>query len=694
MSGRKQHYIPQCLLKAFGARQEGKHVQVYVYKADTVPYLTATHNIAAQRDFYSDAAELGATPSIDDLITAYESYLAPRLASLRNMTSDQLVPSEAAAEVVAHLTVRTAHLRELFGYGAEQMLDNVDAIIRDPEKLRDFLELDALRHSPHVNTLMDEAIADLIRNVPVLASVPVSFVRKMAVAHARERFNELHISNAAQTASELDQMRERLPNVLRDAHAKALGSSLSPKERVQDLLKLTWSIHHSPGAALLLPDCVTLAADAKGNFGAYVGHDLDDIEQILLPLSPTTLLIGSNGAGTAPTPDQFNWQAAKLCFTFFVSSTKSEHLRALAKAIGQQPKSAILKAVSDAVAELTTSTSVPKAAVSPTKNSAAGAISFNVQCFDFGDGQYLERVAQVVKIIVQHLSGVMRLTRLNAVVFANGFDAAYTTLNTGLPDSFADEQRRYLALAPLGIRNGQVVLFLLIRGGVASALLDAGEKQIQAVHLLTFMLARVDFIDKVETRLPGMLVGPIEHAWDRWFSAPVYEMLIGYHCSRSAIGIWPDAIAGYRQGLVSSLETARRVIPAARNAFLEDQNADAFLAAAVPNVALILQQIAYILGYADEENFSFDPANDDTIRRALEDIGLWHWLDTYRRDLRLIVSNWEDWSSPKDLHLMDRHVERWLWAFGAFLWRLDDGRVWVQATTPNKQGRELFGFVG
>lgn len=53
MSGRKQHFIPQALLRGFGVTK-GKATRVYVFRKGQEPYRSSTEGVAAQRDFYSE----------------------------------------------------------------------------------------------------------------------------------------------------------------------------------------------------------------------------------------------------------------------------------------------------------------------------------------------------------------------------------------------------------------------------------------------------------------------------------------------------------------------------------------------------------------------------------------------------------------------------------------------------------------
>jgi hypothetical protein len=53
LSGRKQHYIPKFLLRAFGRRGKGKTIQITVYSKKRGVFTTSLEGAAAERDFYS-----------------------------------------------------------------------------------------------------------------------------------------------------------------------------------------------------------------------------------------------------------------------------------------------------------------------------------------------------------------------------------------------------------------------------------------------------------------------------------------------------------------------------------------------------------------------------------------------------------------------------------------------------------------
>ena len=89
MSGRKQHFIPQSLLKGFGRAGKGAKIQVVVYSHDRGIFPAATDGVAAEREFYSKLAVESEADTRDDKITAYETPLADTLATLRNLGDGQ-----------------------------------------------------------------------------------------------------------------------------------------------------------------------------------------------------------------------------------------------------------------------------------------------------------------------------------------------------------------------------------------------------------------------------------------------------------------------------------------------------------------------------------------------------------------------------------------------------------------------------
>lgn len=117
MSGAKQHYIPQIFQKPFRIFSSGKQEQIWCYrKEQNEPFIARIADVAAERYFYSDK-QSNNNETLDDTITKYEDRLTGLLNTLRALSSSDAVPSEVAAEVIAHLTTRAKSFRHLINDG-------------------------------------------------------------------------------------------------------------------------------------------------------------------------------------------------------------------------------------------------------------------------------------------------------------------------------------------------------------------------------------------------------------------------------------------------------------------------------------------------------------------------------------------------------------------------------------------------
>jgi len=114
MSGRKQHFIPQVLLRGFARETRGVH-RLWVHHRERGSFASNVQDVAASRDFYSFPGAAGAEPTLDDRITRHENRMASDLAFLRQAPPGPLARPEIARAVVTHLAFRTQAMRDLTG---------------------------------------------------------------------------------------------------------------------------------------------------------------------------------------------------------------------------------------------------------------------------------------------------------------------------------------------------------------------------------------------------------------------------------------------------------------------------------------------------------------------------------------------------------------------------------------------------
>ena len=123
MAGKKQHFIPRHFLKPFVAPGGGDHLWVY-RKGHMSPIRVARRDAAAQNCFYSKPS-VDRSPTLDEMVTDYETNLHRKVDSIRRLELGDAIDSQVIAEVVTHLAVRSSHLR---GTVSEAIVTIVNAL--------------------------------------------------------------------------------------------------------------------------------------------------------------------------------------------------------------------------------------------------------------------------------------------------------------------------------------------------------------------------------------------------------------------------------------------------------------------------------------------------------------------------------------------------------------------------------------
>jgi hypothetical protein len=113
----------------------GEAEQVHVYrKGKARPYPSNIDRVAAESYFYSRPSDDGAQ-TLDDTITEYEERLLPLVQALRVAPPDTPIGSSLAAEVIAHLTTRNAHLRGAFAQSSRLMAGAIRTLFGVPANI-------------------------------------------------------------------------------------------------------------------------------------------------------------------------------------------------------------------------------------------------------------------------------------------------------------------------------------------------------------------------------------------------------------------------------------------------------------------------------------------------------------------------------------------------------------------------------
>lgn len=335
MAGRKQHYIPQHLLRGFQASRSGKNVQVIVYRQGKAPFPSATEGVAAERDFYSPPSTDG-TDTLDDLITKFETeHFNPILDTLRNVKNGEVERLQAATAVV-HLTLRAAHLRGAFAGFVREFLAQFRVVLQDTEATRAFAGVD----SPLPDSHLAQEIAQELDALP-LASLPPkdrTLIEKLTRFRVREKFDESLHALLPLLQKRLIGMEQALPAAIDRGHLNALERSLVSEARVATLMNLRWQVISLLGAQhFVLPDCVAVAGidGAATDLQPYTMAADAEVVLLAMPISSTQVLIGSRDRFEAD-PLLLNAEFARCSLEFIVSSKQDQFADGLSKEIGKK----------------------------------------------------------------------------------------------------------------------------------------------------------------------------------------------------------------------------------------------------------------------------------------------------------------------------------------------------------------------
>lgn len=316
MAGRKQHYIPQFILKGFARGSGGKKSQVVVFDQSGRTFAAATDGVAAARYFYSLLNVEGDEPTLDDSITLYEGSLAVLVARLRTVTAGNKLSMPGVVKLVVHLGLRNANTRKTVSFAAEEMFGLMGETLETPERLRALLELDAANPTETIRASLEKVLDQLPNEITNAFQN-----RGQAMAWAYEKLQNNFDAMFDETRTELSQIFQtvvdNLENFAADSHVKALSKSLAPEQRVEALRDMVWTCETVPGDCLLMPDCVVIGREYGGPYLPTILFDSAKVDELLMPISSSHILVGRRGHA----PDDFaelNRAIAACSWDFFV----------------------------------------------------------------------------------------------------------------------------------------------------------------------------------------------------------------------------------------------------------------------------------------------------------------------------------------------------------------------------------------
>ncbi|MEQ9135773.1 MAG: DUF4238 domain-containing protein [Thalassobaculum sp.] len=328
MAGRKQHHIPQVLLRGFAQDGGGKNQRVAVYHRERGIYEPATLGVAAERDFYSSPTG-GDEETLDDKITAYESRITSFLDKIRACDT-KIVDALEAAEAVTHLSIRPAYIREVFSEMTARLFQQIEDShdFTDTWKL---LQLDRLTPGKEMMKTLEEQYAEYADRT----TLPKRKFIQTLYDGIKDHFQRNDVPSMRPLVelliAHLNQGREKL---IRDSHNRALNDSLAPEPRVQTLKKLRWEVRKLAAGALVLPDCVAVAENENGRVSPLFMPGGGETVTVWMPVSHDRLLVGRRYSPARIDVTKLNRALAGCSWEQFVGQQRAEELEQLIPRIG------------------------------------------------------------------------------------------------------------------------------------------------------------------------------------------------------------------------------------------------------------------------------------------------------------------------------------------------------------------------
>jgi hypothetical protein len=705
VAGHNQHDIPQALLRGFripgGSKKQS---ETWRYEKSAEPVRVLIKEEVAERHFYSEPTSDGSR-TLDDDITDYEVAFGRRLNELKNGPINQTVDGAIAAEIIAHLTIRNAHLRRTFTGGVKTMLDRAVEVFCNEGTLGSILGVHRETPTERIKTLIDEHL----KEIPGLAAtgLPARVLHQMAHMMLKERFRTFFAEQVPFMTALLATLTAGAPAFIRDSHNKVLSSTLAPDARIEPIAKLRWQVMPCPHEGFVLPDCVALAVDDKSGFKPLIMADLKDVTVVLMPLSSERMLAGFRHSEPVPGLDGFNEAAITASHSFFIAARKDERFKALASRIGETSGRFMEDTIGSTFNEFLAERSpVLAAGTVPNSDDLLSGIEtpnaepppippqaprYSMHFLGCADQATADAIGATLYTVTESLVQMMPLDRLDGITFAADYPAALRDLERGFPPTAplqptTEDYGVGVSMAPSVLRDGVCKTHIVVRGEYGHALINEDENVWRpALHLIVGQLAHAACTQILDEALPGILLKPIDDRYDRFLYGCIHSAWTGYFTARASAAFYPEGGRPQQELLLSVLKRAQNEIPAARLAYRFHGNMDTLLQTVMPRIADILRFSGSVLGHYDGRETSF--FDDAALTAALDEMGLRDWFVLFDSELSALWGCRGKWASFNEFLMLNRHVERLFWLFGLIPWRTDDGQIHITVPIATDEHR-------
>lgn len=693
MAGRKQHFIPRHFLKSFVINDGNDKLWMY-RRGLPKPVPVARDDAAATRDFYSKPSTDG-SPTLDDLITDYETRLQFLVDKLRDTDFATEVNSSEVGEVVAHLTMRAAYLRELVGMGASEMAKAIDTLINNPAELLEGVKLLKHRVPREFAALATEQFEK--RGLHLQTNISTKAIVRLLYHAVREDFDIMHANAIEQFSDWMAAFEYNFTGMGQSVHTRVLQDQLVPSERKKQLEALTWQVIECPNNDAPIADCVAIAKDEDG-WGPYILATPKSTVCVVLPLSPSKVVVGSTQQDWTEQAHQYTRHAVKSCFSFYLSDQLQEKTADDLSVLGQSARESVSNLTSSAVREAVDSfVGESDEGERATRQKVTGAeistnFSYSVSLKDFADQEFAQKVASAVHDVVAVYAGTCPVNGLDGLTFAVDYQSAILELDRGngrtlKKDGSAGQNPNGVALPIMVQRQDAVKTHLVLRAYLAEDLVsELAENKDAATSLLLNCLGTVTFNTIVYEKFPDTVLSPHEDEYEGWL-AQYNETLPASFLSITTTVPTTEMMVFYSELAVNQLEAMIKQTQEASSAYEVSSDHIKFFECCAQAVSSFLTAITRL--FAAQVRF-IGPENPQTVLRArLSQLELQKWANLFAADMSAFIDQIDDWKRYEEVYFLNRHFERLLFEVGVFPDQLEDSSLYIHTSGDNRLNMRL-----
>jgi hypothetical protein len=683
MAGRKQHFIPRHFLKEFVIPDGSDKLWMY-RRGLPNPVPVSRDDAAATRDFYSKPAVTG-VPTLDDLITKYENELKFYVEEARKVSADEALPAHQISEVVAHLTMRAAYLREFIDVGASELVASIDTLIHRPTEFLSTIELPRHRVPSEFEKMAIEQFEQ--HPLSLLTEVTPKAIVRLLYQAIREDFDLLQNAASNEFIAFLQRFQGEFQSMPQKVHVQVLEKNLVPAPRKAMLEVFNWRVVDFPSGDAVLPDAVAVAEDADG-WGPYIMAEHKSMTRVVIPLSSSKLAVGSTRGDWEEVVDIYSQVARDSCFTFYLTNHKEEmpksHLSALGgparSKIASIVSSALLEAVEEFIGDAPNDMRGKAQPVTWTDLSMGEGFSYSVSFRDFGDEAYAKKVSESLHETVKSFGGSLPIHRLDGITFAVDYAAALQDLDRGLGvartiDPSAGTNPNGVAM-PLAVRRDDgIKTHIVLRGYLAEQLISDDESlSEEAISIVFYCLGTAAFNALLEGKFPGTLLSPHQDPYDGWLYRYNDTLLATYFSTR-LIAPSEETVEFYSEQALLQLDQMVSVTTDAHAQYHLDGDHERLFDCCATYVSGFMTAMARYLAARASIVGPHKPSG--SLDETLSQLELLKWSTLFQEDLTAFNRRLDDWTNLDDMHFLNRHFERLLFEVGVLPDQLYDGSLYI-----------------